>query len=199
MSRITRKKRVESHLNTMRPSVLRRMMRVVERGLAILGLLLLLYLAGFDLSRMHSNSMAPTLQGRGGPKSDWVLTERISFAFRPPHRWELMAFRNRDGVQVMKRVIGLPHETVALKKNGIFLIDGEPVMRPEELGDIKYHPYGRLTMGNRARADDGFFVLGDDSGDSQDSRFEPPVKRDQVIGRPWLIVWPPSRLGFVNP
>jgi hypothetical protein len=42
-------------------------------------------------------------------------------------------------------------------------------------------------------------VLGDDSKDSQDSRWEKPVEPDLMNGRPLLIVWPLSRLGFVNP
>jgi hypothetical protein len=42
-------------------------------------------------------------------------------------------------------------------------------------------------------------VLGDDSKDSQDSRWEKPVTRDAIVGRAWLVVWPLKRFGFVNP
>jgi len=44
-----------------------------------------------------------------------------------------------------------------------------------------------------------YHVLGDDTRDSQDSRFDGPIPTDQIKARAWLIVWPFSRIGFVNP
>ena len=143
--------------------------------------------------------MSPTLKGNGKPGSDWVLSERITHRFRAPRRWELLAFRNAEGLQIMKRVVGLPGETVALKKDGTFLIDGTVIGRPTVIAQNKYFAWGKLTAEHRAEAGDGYFVLGDDSKDSQDSRWEKPVERDSIYGRPLLIVWPISRFGFVNP
>lgn len=178
---------------------LRRVLRSAERVLAFAGLLLIVYLAGFDLTRVYSNSMSPTLQGRGTPDSDWVLTEKFTYAWREPKRWELISFNCRDGMKVMKRVVGRPGENVALSKDGIFRIDGETVEKPASLAGITYYAHGRIGDGRVSEAGNGYFVLGDYSRDSQDSRWEDPVRRDAVIGRPWLIVWPPWRMGFVNP
>jgi hypothetical protein len=45
----------------------------------------------------------------------------------------------------------------------------------------------------------GYYVLGDCSADSDDSRYNAPVRPDQLIGRAWLILAPGGRRGFVNP
>jgi signal peptidase I len=118
-----------------RRRVARKVCRATERGLAILGLILLIYFAGFDLHMMTSGSMSPTLKGNGKPGSDWVLSERITHWFRTPHRWELIAFRNAEGLQIMKRVVGLPGEKVVLKKDGTFLINGTVIERPAAIAE----------------------------------------------------------------
>jgi signal peptidase I len=145
--------------------------------------------------------MAPTLQGESLFQGDVILSERISYRFRRPRRWELIMFREEEFyLQVMKRVVGLPGETVRLDDKGqAIFINGTPVARPASLQDIRYLSYGNLTGGKAASCADGYYVLGDFSMDSQDSRWTGPVRPSQIMARPWLIVWPPSRVRFVNP
>jgi signal peptidase I len=176
----------------------RRPLRLLERFFAILGVLLLVYLLCFDLSVIVSGSMSPTLRGNGKPGSDYVLSEKVSYRFRSPRRWELVAFHSSDGLFVMKRVVALPGESIRMERDGTIFINGERVERPERLRSIRYYAYGTLAVGSTAKAGDGFFVLGDDSKDSQDSRWEKPVSWEAIRGRPWLIVWPPHRMGFAN-
>lgn len=137
--------------------------------------------------------------GTDDSNGDWVLTERVSYTLRAPRRWELLAFKPQDGIQVIKRIVALPGESLTLKKDGTFLADGHVVERPECLKSVKYYPVGSLFRDVAVPAGDGYFVLGDYSRNSDDSRYNPPVKKERVVGRPWLIVWPLSRFGFVNP
>ncbi len=181
-----------------RRRLLRRPLRLGEHVFAGIGLVLVLYHCGFDLSRMVSGSMSPTLQGTGRDDGDWVLSEKLSYRLRDPHRWELVEFTNTDGVQVMKRVVGLPGEAVSLKERQV-AVNGAVAPRPASLREVEYWTYGNLYGGRSVECGGGYYVLGDDSKDSQDSRYEGPVSPDHIIGRPWLIVWPPSRIGFVNP
>lgn len=178
----------------------RRLRRFTWNCLALVGLIVITYCAGFDLSKMASGSMAPTLCGDGKPGSDWLLSEKLSLRFREPRRWELIRFVTDDEQIAAKRVIGLPGERVSVRgRERDVLIDGVVTSRPANVPDIKYVPCGNLFGGKEANCDTGYYVLGDDTRDSFDSRFEGPVPRDCILSRPWLIVWPPSRIGFVNP
>jgi signal peptidase I len=164
----------------------------------VLGVILVTYHLGFDLSVMASPSMSPTLRGTGADNGDWVLTERISYLFRSPRRWEVMAFRNAYGLKVMKRVIGLPGEEVTLRK-GVLTIGGVPAARPASIAGLRYYAYGNLAAGQAAACEGGYYVLGDDSKDSEDSRYEGPVRKEQITGRAWVRLWPLRRVGAVNP
>jgi signal peptidase I len=174
------------------------LLRLIEHGFAALGLLFLVYHLGFDLSVMASPSMSPALRGTSAEPGDWVLAERISYLFRRPRRWEVVAFRNNGGTNVMKRVVGLPGEAVSLADNCV-VVNGSAAARPASIAGVKYYAYGNLARNKPAACGDGYYVLGDDSQDSEDSRFEGPVGPDRIRGRAWLIVWPLSRIGFVNP
>jgi len=181
-----------------RRGILRRALGWVERFLALCGLVLLAYHLGFNLSAMSSGSMGPALRGTDARHGDWVLTEKVSYWFRSPRRWEVLAFQDEEGTQVMKRVAGLPGEKVCLRDDRV-AVDGALVEPPAAVAGLRYHPYGSLFKGAEAPCGDGYFVLGDNSVDSYDSRFTGPVKPERVIGRAWLVVWPPERMGFVNP
>jgi signal peptidase I len=173
--------------------------RQVEHCLALTGLGTLIYFACFDVSRIVSPSMAPTLLGEEDGKGDLVLTERPSYWFRQPRRWEIITFHKSDGTQIMKRVIGLPGEQVQMLRGGRILINGSELAIPEKLGFLKYFPFGNLTEGKPVPCDDGYYVLGDFSRDSDDSRFNGPVSPKSLVGRAWLILAPGGRRGFVNP
>jgi signal peptidase I len=142
--------------------------------------------------------MAPTLQGDGGRGSDWVLSENISYWFRPPRRWEVVSFHNVESFLVAKRVVGLPGESISLDARRA-LINGTPLPVPASLTFLRYYAWGDLDDGKSVNCGEGYFVLGDDSKDSADSRFDGPVSPSEIRARAWLIVWPPSRIGFVNP
>jgi len=178
--------------------LMRRTARWVEHFFAALGVLFLTYHLFFDLSVVVSRSMSPTLLGTSAENGDWVLTEKLSFGFRKPRRWEVVTFETEDGLQVMKRVAGLPGESVTLAA-GELRVNGEALLRPASIRKLEYLAYGRVRNGRAVECGSGYFVLGDHSTDSADSRFEGPVEPRRIIGRAWLVVWPPSRIGFVSP
>ncbi|HEV3140874.1 MAG TPA: signal peptidase I [Vicinamibacterales bacterium] len=179
----------------------RRIFRSLEHAFAFIGVVALVYHGFFHLSVIVSGSMAPTLQGNSTADGDYVLTERITYRVRAPRRWEVIMFPEPElQVQVMKRVVGLPGETVTLNQGTqTFSINGAAIARPQSLMTIKYLAFGGLAAGKAAQAGNGYYVLGDFSADSQDSRWLGPVSPGQIQGRPWLVVWPPSHIRFVNP
>ena len=150
-----------------------------------------------DVSVMTSTSMTPTLQGTNYWNGDHILTEKVTHWFRNPRRWEVITIINDEGVRVMKRVVAFPGETVQLSEDGGLLISGQPMEGPESL-DRKYLRFGNLSSIKPFSVDDGYYVLGDDTKDSDDSRFNGPIRADRIVGRAWLIVYPFSRFGFVS-
>ncbi len=98
----------------------------------------------------------------------------------------------------MKRVVAFAGETIALSKSEV-LINGNVVPAPKSLKHLQYFPYGNIARGRTYTVEKGYYVMGDNSRDSQDSRFDGPVSPEQIDGRPWLVVWPLSHFGFVNP
>ena len=158
---------------------------------------MIVYHLGFELSVVVSNSMSPGLEGTNVKNGDWVLMEKVSYWFRAPRRWEVVAFPNQEGISVMKRVVALPGETISIKDRWA-AVNGVPLLRPPGLLVRKYYPYGNLARGASVECKDGFYVLGDYSIDSCDSRWEGTVPREKIRGRAWLIVWPLSRLSFAT-
>jgi signal peptidase I len=97
----------------------------------------------------------------------------------------------------IKRVIGLPGDVVEIKEGGIVFVNGaaleEPYLDPE---------HDDRSFGPETVPDGKLFVLGDNRAHSGDSRFQPPegvgyVPIDKVIGKAFVIVWPPSRWGWL--
>jgi len=173
--------------------------RVLEHVFALVGFLMIVYYSMFDISVMISDSMAPTLQGTSQENGDWVLTEKITYRFRSPKRWELVAFENGSKVQVIKRVVGLKNERISLKKLKP-IINGKQIQIPDSLHFLKYYSFGNLHgKKEEYECENGFYLLGDNSRDSDDSRFNGAIASSEITGRPWLRIWPLSRFGFVNP
>lgn len=176
----------------------KQVLRWVEHFLASVGFVTIVYYACFDLSVMVSGSMSPTLRGTNVNNGDWVLSEKVSYWFRRPARWEVVSFQSDLGQPVMKRVVGLPGETVQMHERKHLRINELPADIPSNVPRIPYLAYGNLAEAKPVSCDDGYYVLGDDTNDSDDSRFSGPIKGERIRGRAWLIVWPAARFGFVR-
>ncbi len=92
---------------------------------------------------------------------------------------------------LIKRVIGLPGETISTQ-NGQVYIDGRPLDEP-------YLPAGTVTDNlPPTKVPDGeVFVMGDNRGDSRDSRYFGPIDEDLIVGRAFVRIWPVTHLGFL--
>jgi signal peptidase I len=177
--------------------IIRRSFRLIEHVLATFAALLLLFWLCFNYSRVLSPSMSPTLQGSLS-NYDSVLTEKISYWFRQPRRFEVVAFYDEEGTQVMKRVVGLPGEKVQMLRHGRLFIDGKELSPPAELCFLHYFPYGNLSDDQAVDCGQGYYLLGDFSRDSGDSRFSGPIDPKKIIGRAWLVVRPSERMGVIH-
>ena len=136
-------------------------------------------------------SMVPAFQS-----GHYLVIDEISYRFEEPKRGEVIVFRfpSSPSKFLIKRVVGLPGETVEIKGNDI-LIKNEN--NPE--GFLwKQGDFNR----DRSRRDfkvslssDEYFVLGDNRGESADSRMWGALKRELIVGRPLVRLFPLSEIG----
>ncbi|MDY7101979.1 MAG: signal peptidase I, partial [Actinomycetota bacterium] len=162
-------------------------------GAFVVALVIKTYL--FQAFFIPSQSMEPALM-----VNDRVLVNKLSYELHGVERGDLVVFErpevvSDDDSDLIKRVVGLPGETIDFL-DGTVYIDGEPL-------DEDYLEDGVPTVPPDAErfpmllGDDEAFVMGDNRTDSRDSRFFGPIKVDSIIGRAWVRVWPVSDLGLL--
>ncbi|MGN0375832.1 MAG: signal peptidase I [Butyrivibrio sp.] len=148
----------------------------------------------FDNTTVSGHSMNNTLQN-----GDVVLVNKAVYQFRDPQRFDVVVFKPNIGnvsQYYIKRIIGLPGETVQIKDGKIY-IDGS--LLGNDVTDTVIYNGGSATEPVKLGYDE-YFVLGDNRNNSDDSRFGNvgPVKRETIIGMPWLIVYPFSDFGVIE-
>jgi signal peptidase I len=121
-------------------------------------------------------------------------------ALRQPKRGDVVVFiypedRKKDFI---KRLIGLPGETVEIK-NGTLYINDNPLLDPM-FSNIYYYNRGNFGLEGRKITipKDSFFMLGDNSASSQDSRYWGFVPYKNILGCAILIYWPPQRIRIIK-
>lgn len=155
----------------------------------------------FSFTQMLSDSMAPSLLAES-TFQDVVLVDHLTLKTRAPKRGEIvrLVFRSADHPDdfFFKRIAALPGERIEIRNGGI-LIDGRPVDSSPALQFLRYTNEGHASPGVILEVASGaYFVLGDNSLDSYDSRYWGALKDEDILGLGALIVWPPHRFGRVS-
>ena len=127
---------------------------------------------------------------------DEIIVEKISYYFGDPERYDIIVFPFSEDVYYIKRVIGLPGETIQIK-NGKVYIDG--VQLWEQYGNEDIEDAG-LAKEEIVLGKDEYFVLGDNRNSSVDSRKSEVgvVKKKNIVGKAWLRFYPFSDFGFIE-
>ena len=160
--------------------------------------------------KIPTGSMEPTLHG--DPKyGDHVLVNKYLYSLREPKRGEIVVFRtlNIEGLDwkkdYIKRLIGLPGDTIEIKEGRVY-VNGQVLDEPSVFKMIHYEnidsEYGFLEAGGGygykgqkfVVPDHHYFVLGDNSAHSFDSRRWGFVPEENLMGKAMLIYWPLNRL-----
>ncbi len=131
---------------------------------------------------------------------DYILIDEISYRFNEPSRGDVIIFRYPENHAefFIKRVIGLPGETVEIKDNRVIVYNSQ-FPKGEELKE-RYLAGFQKTMGNFTVKLDGneFYVLGDNRLQSSDSRRWGPVDRSLITGRAFIRPWPFRRFSEIG-
>ena len=121
-------------------------------------------------------------------------------ALRQPKKGDVIVFIYPDSPKkdFIKRLAGLPGETLEIK-NGTVYVNDKPLI--DSIFNQRYY-YNRGEFGQEGRKikipDDNFFVLGDNSASSQDSRYWGFVPRKNILGKALVIYWPPQRIRIIK-
>lgn len=95
----------------------------------------------------------------------------------------------KEGEIIIKRIIGMPGDTVSIKDNTVYVNDEE---LEEDYAYGETSDYEEITLG-----DDEYFILGDNRPISKDSRYFGPVKEDEIIGKVNFRLWPFNKFGTI--
>ena len=136
-----------------------------------------------------SGSMIPTLE-----IGDRVLVNKFIYRFTEPKRGDIIVFTSVDNPDedLIKRVVGLPGDTIAVRRGRLFL-NGEPQKEPytnKNLPDRSFYAKRTVPKGH-------VFVMGDNRGNSADSRVFGPLPKKNIEGEAFLRFWPPHRIGVL--
>lgn len=132
---------------------------------------------------------------------DNLIVDKLSYRFHDPERFDIIVFpfQYQSNTYYIKRIIGLPGETVQIMEDGSIYINGEKLEEAYGREVIQPDTIGRaaepVTLG-----DDEYFVMGDNRNNSSDSRTDivGNIKREDIIGKAWLRIWPLADFGVLK-
>ena len=139
---------------------------------------------------VSGHSMEPTLSAE-----ELVLVDTLVYKLFPPGRLDIVVFQRNDSRENVKRVVGLPGETVVIQ-NGHIYINGS-LLKSDRISEISLAGIAENPV---ELMEDEYFLIGDNPNSSEDSRFVNVgnVRRQQIIGKLWFRLQPFKKTGPVH-
>lgn len=169
-------------------------MDFLETIVVALSIFVVVYLFIVQPHQVKGSSMEPNFHD-----NEYILTDKLSYRLREPKRGEVIIFKapKNPDVDYIKRVIGLPGDTVKVEGGYVYVNDkklDEPYLQDKS----NLFPGSFITEGVDITISDGnLFVMGDNRPHSSDSREFGPIPKNSIIGRAFLRYWPPSVAGLL--
>ena len=163
---------------------------IIYIGIVVVVCFLIVTFVG-QRTTVNGDSMNPTLES-----GDSLWINKLAYRFGDPERYDIIVFPYEEDVHYIKRVIGLPGETVQITNTGDILINGKILEEPTKFARI-INP-GRasnpITLGP-----DEYFVLGDNRNNSKDSRYDSVgnIKKENMIGKAVFRLTPFKKFGSI--
>jgi len=165
---------------------------------AIIAVILALIIRAFIVQafKIPTGSMRPTLM-----EGDRILVNKFIYKFKEPKRGDIIVFRSPEDKKkdFIKRLIGLPGETLEIS-NGMILVDQRAVDEYSVIRERYYYNRGDFGVEGEAIKVplDTYYVLGDNSISSRDSRYWGFLPKKYLIGKAFLLYWPPTRIRLLR-
>ena len=171
--------------------------RSTWRSLAEVAVMLLILIGLLNIlsgsAELNGSSMEPTLN-----PGENLLASRITYGLLSPERGDVVVVRdplNESGVQV-RRVIGLPGELVEVRGRQV-LINGQPLTEPY-IGNPLLIGDNITATSQTQLAQNQYYLMGDNRLSINDSRSWGALPASLILGRAWLVYWPPESISFVK-
>ena len=143
----------------------------------VLALIVHLFLAQATI--VYGQSMEPNLH-----PNQRLIVDKFSYRLHAPQRDDIVVVNLPEMDEMLvKRIVALPGETVEVRRGPVY-VNGAAIPEPYD-HDLTAYDMAPLTLGPLA-----YFVMGDNRGNSNDSRSFGPITRDEIVGRVWLRYWP---------
>lgn len=173
---------------------------VIETVVVALSIFLVIYLFFMQPHQVNGQSMEPTFLS-----GEYVLTDKVSYQTGNPQRGDVVVFHAPEaagcpegtGCDFIKRVLGVPGDTISVHDNS-FWLNGEKLEEPYIPPENITKP-GEFTAGGREifLGEDEYFVSGDNRLYSSDSRVWGPISKKNIVGRAFFRYWPPHKSGII--
>jgi signal peptidase I len=175
------------------------LLEFIQSIVLALSVFVLLYLFIAQPNEVKGSSMFPNFKDK-----EYLLTEKLSYQFGNPKRGDVVIFKApasepcaADECEYIKRVIGLPGDTVMVKEGDIYL-NGEKLDQ-SFLPEMVYSSEGEYAKeGVEVIVPDGqYLCFGDNRPNSRDGREFGPIERKLIIGKAFLKYWPLNSIGLI--
>jgi signal peptidase I len=172
------------------PSMTWMLLRELVETVVLSLIIFLLIRQVFQNYRIESHSMEPNFF-----EGQFILVNKLSYKLGTPARGEVLVFHNPNNTSedYIKRVIALPGDTVEIHDDKVYinsqLLD-EPFLKNA------YRP--GTVFGPEVIPANHIFVMGDNRGNSQDSRVIGPIDESLLVGKAWLRLWPLPKFGLIT-
>src|SRR3990172_11342770 len=173
---------------------------IIETVVIALSIFLIVYLFIMQPHQVNGNSMMPNFKD-----GEYLMTDKISYLRGQPKRGDVIVFHSPPeancpsgtNCDFIKRVIGLPGETVEIRDSSIY-IDGQKLDKPYLPADTvtisgQFTSTGLLTIPQNQ-----YFVMGDNRSHSSDSRAWGFITKEEIVGKAFFRYFPFSRLGLLS-
>jgi len=172
---------------------------IIETIVIALSIFLIVYLFVASPHQVNGQSMVPNFQS-----GEYVLSDKVSYKLGQPKRGDIVVFHAPEtancpkgtGCDFIKRLLGLPGETVEIKDNGIW-INGQKLVEPYIPDTFQTLPGPYTRQGAITLGQDEYFASGDNRPYSSDSRSWGPITKNDIVGKAFLRYWPPQSAGVI--
>lgn len=164
-------------------------LRHIVSYVLVIGIALLIKFFVFSPIKVNGTSMEPNLKD-----GDIMIMNEIGYYLNGVNRFDIVVVNTNDE-KIIKRIIGLPGEKVEYKDNKLYINDKEIV---ENFKHGETNDFSLLELGIETIPQNHYFVVGDNRGNSKDSRSIGVINKDRIVGKANLIIFPFDRIYSVK-